>query len=235
MASQSANVFLQTLPESDYARLAPHLKRTPLEHGHTLFHAGDPVPRLYFPVSGIISLVIEMEDGNRVEAGMIGRDGVVGASGALDGSIALNQAIVQSPGEALTVEIGLAREVLSVSLPIRSALYRHDQLLLLQAQQSAACNARHQIESRLCRWLLRAQDLVSSDDMPLTQEFLAQMLGVQRPTISIAAHHLQASGLIKYRRGHVSIVDLDGVKESSCECYEALKAQEARLFGRKPN
>ena len=121
------------------------------------------------------------------------------------------------------------RAAVAASKSLRMKLYEHDQILLVQAQQSAACNAKHQIEERLCRWLLRTRDLVQSDNIELTQEFLAQMLGVRRTSVTLAARHLQGANLIKYRRGHIQILDLEGLQDTSCECYEAVKSQVVRL------
>ena len=223
------NHFLQSLSRSDFELLRPHLREIKLNHAEVLFEVGGTIERLYFPQSGVISLVVALSGGDMIEAGMIGSDGVVGTPAALDGAISLNQAIVQVAGMASTVETQHMRVAVAVSKSLRIKLYQHDQMLLAQAQQSAACNAKHQIEERLCRWLLRTRDLVGGDKFELTQEFLAQMLGVRRTSVTLAARHLQAVNLIKYRRGHIEILDLDGLQESSCECYEAVKSQVARL------
>jgi len=232
---QSDNSFLQSLQAADYELLRPHLRHTKLTQEEVLFESGGEIDAVHFPSSGIVSFVVTLSEGDMIEAGMIGRDGVVGAAAALDGVTAVNTAIVQVGGEAQTVDVATFRALLSKSEAIRTELYRHDQALLLQAQQSGACNARHELEARLCRWLLRSSDLVGNHQLPLTQEFMAQMLGVSRPTLSLTAHRLQASGLIRYRRGTVEILDLDGLRQSACECYQALKNQEARLFGRRTN
>jgi CRP-like cAMP-binding protein len=190
-----------------------------------LFDQGERIERLYFPEAGIVSLVVVLQDGHLIEAGMIGADGVAGTSTALNGTKALNRAIVQTGGPAFFIEAGKIKSALLSSASMREAIYRHDQIVLAQAQQSAACNAIHQIEERLCRWLLRAADLLQSRDLFLTQEFLGQMLGVRRTSVTLVAHRLQALNLIKYRRGHIQLLDLDGLTEAACECYEAIKTQ----------
>lgn len=233
--NQSKNQFLQSLSPSDYEILRPHLHKVALQHGDILFDVGDPIEHVLFPECGIVSLVVPVSEGDAVEAGMIGGDGVVGASSALDSHEAVNRAIVQVPGSALRVRSREARQAVDASRSIRSAFYRYDQLVLAQAQQSAVCNAKHQIEERLCRWLLRTHDLISDDDMPLTQDFLAQMLGVRRTSVSLAASQLQSAGIIRYSRGKIRMRDKERMKECACECYDALKSQERRLLGRSPN
>lgn len=224
-----SNHFLQSLSRGDIELLRPHLRDVKLTHSAVLFDAGGEIDRLYFPHTGVISLVVPLAGGDMIEAGMIGRDGVAGTSAALDGAVSLNRAVVQIAGMGSAIDIQPMRAAVAASKPLRVKLYQHDQMLLAQAQQSAACNAKHQIEERLSRWLLRTRDLVGSDSIELTQEFLAQMLGVRRTSVTLAASHLQAVNLIKYRRGHIQIMDLDGLEDTSCECYEAVKTQVARL------
>jgi CRP-like cAMP-binding protein len=195
------NNFLQSLSRGDFELLRPHLRDVKFVRSAVLFDPGGVIERLYFPHNGVISVVVVLENGDMIEAGMIGRDGVVGTPAALDGAVSLNRAVVQIPGAGSTIETQQMRAAVATSKSLRVKLYEHDQMLLAQAQQSAACNAKHQIEERLCRWLLRTRDLVESDGIELTQEFLAQMLGVRRTSVTLAARHLQAVKLIKYRRG----------------------------------
>jgi CRP-like cAMP-binding protein len=229
--SPPSNHFLRSLSRGDFELIRLHLRDMKFIHGSTLYDVGHPIERLYFPESGVISLVVVLQSGDMIEAGMIGIDGVVGTSAALDGAIALNQAIVQIAGAGSAIDVGLMREAVATSRSLRVKLYQHDQLLLAQAQQSAACNAKHAIEERLCRWLLRTHDLVQSDRIELTQEFLSQMLGVRRTSVTLAARHLQAVKIIKYRRGCIDILDIDALQEASCECYDDVKIQVARLLG----
>jgi CRP-like cAMP-binding protein len=227
----SPNHFLRSLNPPDFELIRPHLRESALEQSTVLHETGQPIERVYFPHRGVISLVIGLETGDMIEAGMIGHDGAVGASAALDGPTAINNAIVQIPGQASWIEAGHMRSAVASSESLRASLYRQDQILLIQAQQSAACNAKHNIEERMCRWLLRMLDLVDGDTLNLTQEFLAQMLGVRRTSVTLVASHLQAINLISYRRGHIQIRDREALADASCECYQATKDQVARLAG----
>ena len=191
---------------------------------------GEPLTRVWFPHSGVISLVISLAGGETIEAAMVGRDSVFGASAALDGAISISDAIVQLSGTASVLDVARLRPVVERSKALRTTLFRHEEVILVQAQQSAACNAVHTAEARLARWLLRMRDLSGGDTLPLTQEFLAQMIGVQRNSVSLIAHRLQQAGFIRYRRGHIEITDVDGLIDSACECYETVKAHYDRLL-----
>jgi CRP-like cAMP-binding protein len=226
----SPNRLLASLLPADFELLRPHLKATELKQEAVLFEAGDKIDRVYFPHSGIISLVVELAGGEAIEAAMIGRDSMLGATSALDGAVSLNKAIIQLAGSAQTLDVVKFREVAEQSLPLRTVLLHHEQVLFAQAQQTAACNVAHTVESRLARWLLRARDLSGSDKLELTQEFLAQMLGVRRSSVSPVANELQRTGLIRYRRGHIEILDLEGLQSASCECYGTVKAHYDRLL-----
>jgi CRP-like cAMP-binding protein len=223
------NRFLQSLSRGDFELLRPHLRDVKFVRSAVLFDPGGVIERLYFPHNGVISVVVVLENGDMIEAGMIGRDGVVGTPAALDGAVSLNRAVVQIPGAGSTIETQQMRAAVATSKSLRVKLYEHAQMLLAQAQQSAACNAKHQIEERLCRWLLRTRDLVESDGIELTQEFLAQMLGVRRTSVTLAARHLQAVKLIKNRRGHIKIIAEVALQDASCECYETVKSHVLRL------
>jgi CRP-like cAMP-binding protein len=225
----SPNQFLASLSGANFERLRPHLKHFELVYQTVLFEAGDTVNRVFFPHSGVISLVVGLNGGDLIEAAMVGHDGVVGASSALNGRISMSTAIVQLPGVASVLEIERLRAFADENQDLRNFLIRHEQVLFAQAQQSAACNASHTIEARLCRWLLRLRDLASSDDILITQEFLGQMLGVRRSSVSLVASTLQAAGLISYRRGRLRITDLQGLQDASCECYGAVKLLYDRL------
>jgi CRP-like cAMP-binding protein len=230
----SPNHLLASLVPADFDLLRPHLKPTELKNETILYEAGDPVDRVYFPHSGIISLVVELSGGQGIEAAMIGRDSMLGATAALDGQISLNKAIVQLPGAGETLDVVRFREVAEQSPALRTTLLRHEQVLFAQAQQSAACNASHTVEARLARWLLRSRDLSGSDTLALTQEFLADMLGVRRSSVSPVAVTLQRAGLIRYSRGHIEILDLEGLRNASCECYGTVKAHYDRLLNHHP-
>jgi CRP-like cAMP-binding protein len=224
------NHFLQSISPGDFELLRPHLRSVKLPLAEILFDQGDIIKHVYFPVGGVVSFVVPLADGQQIEAGMIGKDGVVGTPAALDGAKSLNRAIVQVADEALMIDLAHVKAAVAASPSLRVKFYQHDQMILAQAQQSAACNAVHEIEARLCRWILRTRDLVESDKLNLTQEFLAQMLGVRRTSVTLAARHLQAVGFIKYRRGQIEILDQEGLEEAACECFEAVRTQHARML-----
>ena len=169
--------------------------------------------------------------GELFEAAMVGRDGLVGGAGALDRKMSLCRAVVQLPGEAVTCSVDGLSTAAFQSRSLISVLVRHEQTLYAQAQQSTACMAAHQIEARFARWLLRARDLAGSDALPFTQEFLAEMLGVQRTSISPVAHTFQRAGIIRYARGKIEILDVEALRESACECYETVRSQYQALLG----
>jgi CRP-like cAMP-binding protein len=219
----SPNRLLAFLPLMDFELIRPHLRPFDLVYENVVARAGEKLTHVYFPHSGVISLVVSLADGAMVEAAMVGRDSVFGASAALDGLTSLTDAIVQQPGAASILHVADLRTAAERSVPFRTTLIRHEQALYAQAQQTAACNARHAVESRMSRWLLRMRDLTGSDSFPLTQEFLAQMLGVGRNSVSLVANTLQEAGLVHYHRGKMEIRNLDGLRSSSCECYGMVK------------
>jgi CRP-like cAMP-binding protein len=230
--AQSPNRLLASLPRKIFAEIEPHLKPFDLTHEAVLAESGSTIDRVYFPHSGVISLVVELSFGDMIETAMVGRDGVFNAGPALDGKVSLNKGIVQVQGIASTLDVEKLRSTANDHELFRSLLIRHDQVLFAQSQQSAACNASHTVENRMCKWLLRMRDLAQSDDLMLTQDFLAQMLGVRRPSVSIVANTLQRAGLIKYRRGHIRILDLAAVEEGACECYATVKTHYETLLSR---
>jgi CRP-like cAMP-binding protein len=228
--NHSPNRLLASVSKEVFEALQPHLSLVELPQGKVLADTGAPVTTVYFPHSGIISLVVELNIGIMIETAMVGRDGVVNASSALDGKVSLNKAIVQLRGFCSAISVEHLSSVADRIRDFRALLIRHEQVLFAQSQQSGACNASHLVEARLCRWLLRTRDLAGDDDLTMTQEFLAQMLGVQRSSLSIVANTLQKAGLIRYRRGHVRLLDIDALKESACECYEAVRGHYERLL-----
>jgi CRP-like cAMP-binding protein len=222
--SKSPNRLLASLPADAFSAISPYLKIVELKFGDVVAEAGSPIRQVYFPYSGVISLVVELDVGAMIETAMVGRDGVLNAAPALDGKVSLNKGIVQVAGNAGTIEVNRFRRLANEFEPFRALLIRHEQVLFAQSQQSAACNASHSVEARMCRWLLFMRDLAGSDDLMLTQEFLAQMLSVRRPSVSIVASPLQKAGLIKYSRGH------EGLQKRACECYGTVKAHYQRLL-----
>jgi hypothetical protein len=178
-----------------------------------------------------VSLVVTLATGEMTEAAMLGRDGAVGLSSALDGNVAMCRGIVQLGGDALMCDPATFRGAALQSEKRISKVMRHEQTLFAQAQQSTACMANHTVDARLCRWLLRARDLAGSDKLPFTQEFLAEMLGVQRTSVTAVARTLQEAGIIIYRRGKIEVLDVDALRESACECYETVKELHSQLLG----
>ena len=230
--AQSPNRILDTLPQNIFAALQPHLKSVDLAFGDIVANPDQPVEQVYFPHTGVISLVVEMEVGDMIETAMVGRDGTANATAALDGKTALHKGIVQVAGSASAINPDTLRTIADDFQPFRSLLIRHEQVLLAQAQQSAGCNASHTTEARMCRWLLRIRDLTQSDEMKLTQEFLAQMLGVRRTSVSLVAGTLQNAGLISYRRGNIKIADVEAMQASTCECYEKVRSHYEKMLSK---
>jgi CRP-like cAMP-binding protein len=230
---RSPNHLLASLPAADFELFRPHLETIELVQEDVLVAAGDRLTKVFFPHSGVISLVVSLAGGEMVEVAMIGRDTIFGASAALDGNISLTDAVVQLPGFASTLAVGRLRAAAEQDVAFRTTLIRHEQALFAQAQQSAACNASHTVEARLARSLLRMHDLSEVVKLPLTQDVLAQMIGVKRNSVSTVAHILQEHGIIKYARGHIEITDLEALKNASCECYKAVHAQYHRLIREK--
>jgi CRP-like cAMP-binding protein len=217
------NRFLATLPPHDFSLLAPHLRTAPLERGVMLYDVGEEIEHVYFPHTGMVSLVAVMQSGASVETATIGRAGVIGASAGLGAHSAFARAIVQLPGTAAWLSAAQFHAAANQSQGIRDLIVRYNDLLLAQIQQSVACNALHALEARLCRWLLQTHDCMDGDVIPLTQEFLGQMLGVRRTTVTIAARLLQSAGLIRYRRGHIQVLDRKALEDIACECYAVVR------------
>src|SRR5262245_53462459 len=225
-----SNRFLAALPAHDFGLLAPHLRPVSLEHGAALYEAGRDIEHVYFPQSGMISLVVVMRNGATVETATVGRGGAVGTAAGLGSRSAFGRAVVQLPGMAASIPVSAFQAIANESPTLRALVVRYNDLLIRQIQQSVACNALHALEARLCRWLLQTHDCVDGDVVPLTQEFLGQMLGVRRTTVTIAARLLQERGMINYRRGHIRIVDRAAIEKFACECYAAVRHSADKVF-----
>lgn len=229
-AERVPNQLLQAIPAEDFEALHSQFKGFQMVRDAVLAEAGTPISQVYFPHEGAVSIVVRLSEGQNVAAAIIGRDSVVGAFGGNDDRISSIDAIVLFPGTASALDIDDFRTAVERSAPLRSLLARHQQALLAQVQQSAACNTSHSVEARLSRWLLHARDLHDGATLPLTQELLARMLGVQRNAISIVAHALQQAGIISYSRGQITITNMEALRQTSCECYESVKARHKRLI-----
>lgn len=229
-----ANRLLGLLPATDYKRLHPHLERIPLTYRQSLYRARQPLRYVYFIETGVGSLVNTMANGEAAEVGTIGNEGIVGLPLLLGDDRAPTSVYVQVPGIGLRMAAGTFAGELKRSSSMRGVMLRYAHALFNQVAQSAACNHFHSIEQRCSRWMLMTHDRMAADEFLLTQEFLAMMLGVQRTGVSIAAGALQRRGLIRYRRGVVSILDRRGLKKRACECYGLSKREFDRLLGEPP-
>jgi CRP-like cAMP-binding protein len=226
-----ANRLLGLLPPGDYKRLRLHLHRIPLEYRKSLYRANKPIEFVYFIETGVGSLVNTMLNGQAAEVGTIGNEGVVGLPVVLGDDRAPTSVYVQVPGAGLRMEASLFKKELARSASMRAVMLRYTHAFFNQVAQSAACNHFHSLQQRCCRWLLMTHDRMHSDEFLLTQEFLAMMLGVQRTGVTAAAGALQRAGLIRYKRGNVTIIDRRGLLRRSCECYGVSKREFDRLLG----
>jgi CRP-like cAMP-binding protein len=219
------NRLLAALSPGDLSRVAPHLHNVPLEQGVLLHEQGEPVDHVYFPNSGVVSLNVVMKAGAVVGTAAIGRSGVVGTLSDLGARGALARAVVQIGGSAERVAASEFRRLLVKSEALRDLVMRYHQMLAAQLHRLAACNASHEVEQRLSRWLLQTRDRTGTDAFPTTQEFLAQLLGVRRTTVTEIANNLQQQGVLRYNRGYIEILDGRRLERIACECYGAMRAQ----------
>lgn len=227
---RSPNRFLSSLSVDDFELVRPHLRTTDLASEMVLVEFGETLRRAYLPHKGVISLVVKLSKGEHVQIAMIGRDSIFGALSALGDAVALNSAVVLVPGTASTLDLDRLRAAAEQSTTFRTTLMRHGLAIYAQVQQTAGCNAAHTVESRLARCLLQTRDLSGSDKFVLTQESMAQMIGARRNSVSLVANTLQQANFIHYSRGHIEIINLDGLAKTSCECYATVKAQYNRLL-----
>jgi CRP-like cAMP-binding protein len=219
----ASNKLLAALSHDDFELLRPYLTTVRIDQGTVLCEVGQEVDHVYFPLSGMISIAVVMRNGKLVETATVGREGVLGAMSGLRPHISLVRAIAQLPMFASRTASARLRSAASNSKPIFDLCLRYIEVLLAQAQINAACNALHRIEARFCRWLLQTRDRAHSDTVLVTQEFLSEMLGVRRTSVTQVACQIQSSGAISYSRGIIKIIDLDALKTMSCECYETLR------------
>ena len=217
------NRLLAALPPDTLALLERDLKHVSLQQGEILFEPGEPVEDIYFPQTGLISLLVLGKDGGATETATVGREGAVGLHGGLGGRRSFTRATTQIAGRFSTIRAGRFEHIANGSAPVRDLILRYTEVLLAEAQQIAACNAMHAAGARLCRWLLQCADRVGRDELPLIQEYLAQMVGVRRTTVSLLAQALQVRGLINYRRGRIVLLDRKGLEQCACECYDIMR------------
>jgi CRP-like cAMP-binding protein len=230
MTPRSPNGFLSSLSADDFELIRPHLKSVDLVQDLVLVAVGDTLKRAYMPHRGVISLVVDLARGEHVQVAMIGRHSIFGVFSALGDPVALNSAVVMVPGPASTIDLDRLRALADKSATLRAALIRHGLAVYVQIQQTAGCNASHTVESRLARCLLQTHDLSGGVKLLLTQEAMAQMIGARRNSVSLVASTLQQANYIHYSRGHIEILDLDGLRKTACECYASVKTQYERLL-----
>ena len=213
------NHILAALPRQDYNDLLSSLKRVDMNHGDVLFDMGQAIQNVYFPYDAVVSLVYTTQEGTTVEVGLVGMEGMVGIPIILGGQVSPYRAIVQVADSAMRMKASVLKEAFKKPGPLQDLLHRYTHGLMMQMSRTAVCNRIHTIEERLARWLLMVRDRMLSDEFRLTHEFVADMLGVRRAGVTLAAGALQGSGLIRYVRGKITIVDREGLELVACECY----------------
>ena len=225
-----SNQLLSAIPGEEYNCLRPYLETIDLTAYTIIYTSNEPIKYVYFPRSGIISLVNLTDDGGTVEAATVGNEGMVGIPILLGADRTVGQAIVQVAGDALRMKADIFKKQVTPNSSLHNLLLHYTLALINLISQSVACNRRHSVEERCCRWLLTCQDRVQTNEFALTQEFLSQMLGVRRSSVSVVAAILQRAGLISYSRGKMTILDREGLESASCECYRIVKKEFERLL-----
>ncbi len=228
------NHLLAALPAGDYEDLIPNLQDVTFSLGNVVYESGGRLDHIYFPTTSVVSLLYTMKDGSTAEMGLAGNEGVVGIALFLGGDTSPNRAVVQIAGRAFRMRAEVLQEKFARGGPLQYLLLRYTQALITQISQTAVCNRLHSVEKRLCRWLLLCHDRVKSNELPMTQEFIANMLGGRRESVTVAAGRLQDAGLIHYARGHITILDRKGLEAAVCECYQIVKDEFDRLLGTAP-
>ena len=230
LPSPHQNHLLDALPASDYARVASHLELIPMKLGDVLYESGATLRYVYFPTTSIISLLYVMEDGASAEIAIVGNEGLLGISLFMGGDTTPSRAVVQSAGFAFRLKAQLLKDEFARFGPTMHLLLRYTQALITQMSQTAVCNRHHSVDQQLCRWLLLSLDRLQSNELSMTQELIANMLGVRREGVTEAAGKLQKAGLIRYQRGRITVVDRPGVEARSCECYQVVREEFDRLL-----
>ncbi len=225
------NRLLAALPHDVLERLLPKLTLVEISMRQALYRPAAPIDAAYFPESGIISMVSILAEGEQVEVGMVGREGMVGTSLLADVETSYIETVVQGPGSALRMDARAFRQELQANPPFRALLLRYSEAHQAQVIQTAACNGRHALEQRLARWLLMVHDRTDGDEIPTTQDFIATMLGVHRPSVTVAAGALQRAGLIRYTAGRVTVLDRARLEAASCECHGVVRHRFAEVVG----
>jgi CRP-like cAMP-binding protein len=230
-ANQSlGNHLLSVLPEAEWERIGPHIVEVDMPLGQVVYESGDRLHHVYFPSTAIVSLLYVMENGASGEIAIVGNEGVVGVALFMGGETTPSRAVVQSAGKAYRLEARILKEEFHRAGPTQRLLLRYTQALITQMAQTAVCNRHHSIDQQLCRWLLLSIDRLPSNELKMTQELIANMLGVRRPGVTEAAMKLQDAGLIRYSYGHIEVLDRPGLEKRVCECYAVVKREFDRLL-----
>jgi CRP-like cAMP-binding protein len=224
------NQLLDALPAAEWLRWQPQLELVDLPLGMVLYESGSTMGHVYFPTSAIVSLLYVLENGASAEIAVVGHEGVVGISIFMGGGSTPSRAVVQSAGKGFRLRSGAMKEEFGRSSPVMHLLLRYTQALITQMTQTAVCNRHHSLDQQLCRWLLLSLDRLPGDNLVMTQELIANMLGVRREGVTEAALSLQKAGLISYARGHIKVLDRPGLEQRTCECYQVVKTEYDRLL-----
>ena len=229
------NRLLAALPADEWARWLPALEPVDMPLGRVLYESGMTMTHVYFPTTSIVSLLYVMEDGASAEIAVVGNEGIVGISLFMGGESTPSRSVVQSAGQGFRMRGQLLKDEFSRSGPVLHLLLRYTQALITQMAQTAVCNRYHSLDQQLCRWLLLSLDRLPSSELVTTQELIANMLGVRREGVTEAAANLQRAGLIRYRRGHITVVDRQGLERRTCECYSVVRQEYQRLLPAGPS
>jgi CRP-like cAMP-binding protein len=224
------NQLLAALPDAEWQRWQPQLEWVAMPLGEVMYESGRTLSHVYFPTTAIISLLYVMEDGASAEIAVVGHEGVVGISLFMGGESTPSRAVVQSAGQGWRLKAGAVKEEFNRSGPVMHLLLRYTQALITQMAQTAVCNRHHALDQQLCRWLLLSLDRLEGNQLVMTQELIANMLGVRREGVTEAALHLQQLGLIRYARGRITVLDRPGLEARTCECYAVVKKEYDRLL-----
>jgi len=225
-----ANRLLAALPDTELQRWLPQLEAVDLPLGHVLYESGATLSHVYFPTTAIVSLLYVLENGASAEIAVVGMEGIVGISLFMGGESTPNRAVVQSAGKGFRLGADALKSEFNRAGPVLHLLLRYTQALITQMSQTAVCNRHHSLDQQLCRWLLLSLDRIAGDQLVMTQELIANMLGVRREGVTEGARRLQKAGLIRYSRGRISVLDREGLEKRSCECYAVVKKEYDRLL-----
>jgi CRP-like cAMP-binding protein len=230
VADPKTNHLLAALPAPEWKRLLPHIEAVELPLGMVLYESGSILSHVYFPATSIISLLYVMEDGASAEIAVVGNEGVVGISIFMGGGTTPSRAVVQSAGHGFRLKADFMRDEFQRNGPVMHLFLRYTQALITQMAQTAVCNRHHSMDQQLCRWLLLSMDRLHGNELVMTQELIANMLGVRREGVTEAATKLQRAGLIQYSRGRITVLDRPGLEQRTCECYRVVKKEYDRLL-----